>query len=221
MSKPTMKKNAKPMKKVPSAPNKKSFAEVIGTELGYIKRGEKHLNADFMGGIFLMLLTILLILGLAIFTAVKDIENGLEERNFNMLKALANNIYSRVEASYDENNIDRVEQAVDSYKSNKAVAYLLLLDENGNVLDSTFALPNPEIDVSVNKVSTKFLNQLGISDTIDFEGKKCGPVSSGCATIAPGTATGRGARTPGPHGGRTGAPSPHCGAPASCSRTGR
>ncbi len=177
MSKPTTKKNAKPMKKAPINPDKKSFVEVIGTELGYIKRGEKHLNADFMGGILLMLITILLILGLAIFTAVKDIENGFEERNFSMLKTLANNIYSKIDSSYDENNLEPLQNVVDGFRNNKAVAYLLVLDEDGNVLGSTFALPNPEIDVVTNRVATQFLSQVGITDTIDFDGKKCGAVT--------------------------------------------
>ncbi len=172
MTKPTNKKNIKPMKKAPAVQHKRTFAEFIGTELGYIKRGEKHLNADFMGGILLMLITILLILGLSIFMAVKDIENGFEERSLNMFKALANNLYSKVDASYDENNPEVINQLVENYKKNTTVAYFLVLDEYGNILGSTFSLPNPEVDVSTNKVSSKFLNQIGISDTTDFEGRK-------------------------------------------------
>lgn len=172
MTKPMNKKNVKPMKKAPSVQHKKNFAEFIGTEIGYIKRGEKHLNADFMGGILLMLITILLILGLAIFMAVKDIENGFEERSLSMFKALANNLYAKVDASYDENNPEVISQLVDNYKNNKTVAYFLVLDEYGNILGSTFSLPNPEVDVSTNRVSSKFLNQIGINDTTDFEGRR-------------------------------------------------
>ncbi len=171
MSKPAIKKSIKPKKT--ATPYKKNFGDTLAMELTYIKRGEKHLNADFMGGILLMLITILLILGLAIFTAVKDIENGFAERNLNMYKALANNVYSKVESIYDESNPEPVQALVDGFKNSKTIAYCLVLSEEGHVLASTFALPNPEIDVTTNKVAAKFLSQLGINNTTDFEGKNC------------------------------------------------
>ncbi len=172
MSKPAaVKKNIKPKKS--SNQNKKSFWDSLATEISYIQRGEKHLNADFMGGILIMLITILLILGLAIFTAVKDIENGFAERNLNMYKALANNVYSKIESIYDESNPEPVQSLVDSFKNSKTLAYCLVLNGEGHVVGSTFALPNPEVDVTTNKVAAKFLSQLGINNTTDFEGKDC------------------------------------------------
>lgn len=171
MSKPMKKKTVKPKKQ--PIQHKKSFMDTLATELGYIKRGEKHLNADFMGGILLMLITILLILGLAIFTAVKDIESGFETRNLSMYKAIANNIYAKFE-SLNDDNPESVQLLIDGFKDGKTVAYCLILDEDGTVLGSTFdEYTNPELDVTTHKVSAQFLSNHNITNTTDFEGKIC------------------------------------------------
>jgi signal transduction histidine kinase len=69
MAKPTM-KNTNSQK----TQKQETLKDKISREIGYLKRGEKHINAEFMGGFWAILTVVILILGLAIMLVLNEID---------------------------------------------------------------------------------------------------------------------------------------------------
>lgn len=139
MSKPARK--IKPKK----SGNKKSFGEIMATEVGYIKRGEKRLSFDFLGGITVMLITILMIVTLAIMNAVQSLDNEIYAKTTELHNTIANNVAMNINATFNEEDLSAVENAIKVMIHGKLIKYCVITTpDNSSFYVST--LQNPTVD---------------------------------------------------------------------------
>ena len=139
MSKPARK--IKPKK----SGNKKSFGEIMATEVGYIKRGEKRLSFDFLGGITVMLITILMIVTLAIMNAVQSLDNEIYAKTTELHNTIANNVAMNINSTFNEEDLSAVENAIKVMIHGKLIKYCVITTpDNSSFYVST--LQNPTVD---------------------------------------------------------------------------
>lgn len=139
-----MSKPARKMKPKKSG-NKKSFGEIMATEVGYIKRGEKRLSFDFLGGITVMLITILMIVTLAIMNAVQSLDNEIYAKTTELHNTIANNVAMNINATFNEEDLSAVENAVKVMIHGKLIKYCVITTpDNSSFYVST--LQNPTVD---------------------------------------------------------------------------
>lgn len=139
-----MSKPARKMKPKKSG-NKKSFGEIMATEVGYIKRGEKRLSFDFLGGITVMLITILMIVTLAIMNAVQSLDNEIYAKTTELHNTIANNVAMNINATFNEEDLSAVENAIKVMIHGKLIKYCVITTpDNSSFYVST--LQNPTVD---------------------------------------------------------------------------
>lgn len=139
-----MSKPARKMKPKKSG-NKKSFGEIMATEVGYIKRGEKRLSFDFLGGITVMLITILMIVTLAIMNAVQSLDNEIYAKTTELHNTIANNVAMNINSTFNEEDLSAVENAIKVMIHGKLIKYCVITTpDNSSFYVST--LQNPTVD---------------------------------------------------------------------------
>ena len=139
-----MSKPARKMKPKKSG-NKKSFGELMATEVGYIKRGEKRLSFDFLGGITVMLITILMIVTLAIMNAVQSLDNEIYAKTTELHNTIANNVAMNINATFNEEDLSAVENAIKVMIQGKLIKYCVVTTpDNSSFYVST--LQNPTVE---------------------------------------------------------------------------
>jgi len=139
-----MSKPARKMKPKKSG-NKKSFGEIMATEVGYIKRGEKRLSFDFLGGITVMLITILMIVTLAIMNAVQSLDNEIYAKTTELHNTIANNVAMNINSTFNEEDLSAVESAIKVMIQGKLIKYCVITTpDNSSFYVST--LQNPTVD---------------------------------------------------------------------------
>lgn len=139
-----MSKPARKMKPKKSG-NEKSFGEIMATEVGYIKRGEKRLSFDFLGGITVMLITILMIVTLAIMNAVQSLDNEIYAKTTELHNTIANNVAMNINATFNEEDLSAVENAIKVMIHGKLIKYCVITTpDNSSFYVST--LQNPTVD---------------------------------------------------------------------------
>lgn len=164
--------------------DKKSLVELLSTEIGYIIKGEKRLSFDFLGGIFVMLIIVLVIVALAIMSAIQTIDNEIYTKTLNLHNAVANNMQMNISANFDESDLSAAERSVQSMINSKLIKYCVITDntdsyvfistinepyiENGVIAQESLKHNNLQDTTCLLKPSEKFNLYIGFADDITF-----------------------------------------------------
>ena len=167
--------------------DKKSFVEFLSTEIGYIIKGEKRLSFDFLGGISLMLVTVLLIVALAIMHAIQSIDNEIYTKTLDLHNAVANNMQMNISTNFDESDLSAAERTVQSMINSKLIKYCVITDntdsyvyistinepyiENGVIAQESLIHNNLQDTTCLLKPSEQFNLYIGFPDDATFMGK--------------------------------------------------
>lgn len=156
-----------PVKKIKPKKQPNNFADVVSEEWSYIRRGEKRLSTDFLGGITVMLITILVIVALALMNAAQKLDNEIYNKTANLRESIAENLVNTITNRFEEEN-SVIDATLATMIKSKLIAYCVITDPaDTDLLYST--IHDPQI---VNgAISTSALERNNIKNTVEITKK--------------------------------------------------
>lgn len=157
-----------PVKKIKPKKQPNNFADVVSEEWSYIRRGEKRLSTDFLGGITVMLITILVIVALALMNAAQKLDNEIYNKTANLRESIAENLINTITNRFEEEN-SVIDATLATMIKSKLIAYCVITDPaDTDLLYST--IHDPQI---VNgAISTSALERNNIKNTVEITKKQ-------------------------------------------------
>lgn len=150
-----------------SKQQKKNLKNVVTEETVYTKQRETRLSTDFLGGIAMIIFTILVIVALAFMNATQKLDNEIENKTNNLRESITANLVSTISNRFEDDN-SVIDAALATMIKSKLIAYCVITDPSDtNLLYSTMHEPQ----IVNGSISPSALARNSIKNTIEIKKK--------------------------------------------------
>lgn len=156
------------MKKIKSSKQqKKNLKNVVTEETVYTKQKETRLSTDFLGGIAMIIFTILVIVALAFMNATQKLDNEIENKTNDLRKSITANLVSTISNRFEDDN-SVIDATLATMIKSKLIAYCVITDPTDtDLLYSTMNEPQ----IANGNITSSALARNGIKNTIEIKKK--------------------------------------------------
>ncbi|MGN0014562.1 MAG: sensor histidine kinase [Candidatus Gastranaerophilaceae bacterium] len=147
--------------------SKHNLNNMVAEETVYTKRRETRLSTDFLGGIAMIIFTILVIVALAFMNATQKLDREIENKTQNLRESIAANLVSIISNKLEEDN-SVIDATLATMIKSKLIAYCVITDSTDNtLLYSTIFEPK----ITNGKIAQSALARNAIKNTTEIKKK--------------------------------------------------